>query len=260
MHGGQAYGARAVLSAAHQKATGTAVPEHDWASKDQAARILRELGFRVLAGDDPEAVVPGQRRLARDQRGRRRRDPRGLGGSGPRVPAGGRPPLPGHGDLQGPRHRGPAPQRHPDQAAHAPLDRRGTRPDRSGQRRARRAAAVLAVRDGRRAGRATGTPSPCRRRTATRRSNPQRPRGQGAAGVLPLLRRGRPAGRRRLGGAAEAGHRPADRGQARVDATSARGEAADQAGRPPRDICPTCFMAIPRSGVCDNCGSPRRSR
>ena len=58
MHGGQAYGARAVLSAAHQKATGTAVPEHDWASKDQAARILRELGFRVLAGDDPEAVVP----------------------------------------------------------------------------------------------------------------------------------------------------------------------------------------------------------
>ena len=58
MHGGQAYGARAVLSAAHQKATGTAVTEHDWASKDQAARILRELGFRVLAGDDPEAVVP----------------------------------------------------------------------------------------------------------------------------------------------------------------------------------------------------------
>ncbi len=58
MHGGQAYGARAVLSAAHQKATGTAVPDHDWSSKDQAARILRELGFRVLAGDDPDAVVP----------------------------------------------------------------------------------------------------------------------------------------------------------------------------------------------------------
>jgi hypothetical protein len=58
MHGGQAYGAQAVLSAAHQKATGTPVPEHDWASKDQAARILRELGFRVLAGDDPDAVVP----------------------------------------------------------------------------------------------------------------------------------------------------------------------------------------------------------
>jgi hypothetical protein len=58
LHGGHAYGAQAVLSAAHQKATGTAVPEHDWTSKDQAARILRELGFRVLAGDDPEAVVP----------------------------------------------------------------------------------------------------------------------------------------------------------------------------------------------------------
>ena len=58
MHGGQAYGAQAVLSAAHQKATGTTVRDHDWASKDQAARILRELGFRVLAGDDPEAVVP----------------------------------------------------------------------------------------------------------------------------------------------------------------------------------------------------------
>jgi hypothetical protein len=58
LHGGKAYGARAVLSAAHQKATGTAVPDRDWSSKDQAARILRELGFRVLAGDDPEAVVP----------------------------------------------------------------------------------------------------------------------------------------------------------------------------------------------------------
>ncbi len=58
LHGGQAYGAQAVLSAAHQKATGSAVPDHDWSSKDQAARILRELGFRVLAGDDPEAVVP----------------------------------------------------------------------------------------------------------------------------------------------------------------------------------------------------------
>ena len=22
----------------------------------------------------------------------------------------------------------------------------------------------------------------------------------------------------------------------------------------PREICPTCFMAVPRSGVCDNCG------
>jgi hypothetical protein len=58
MHGGQAYGAQAVLSAAHQKATGSTVPDHDWTTKDQAARILRELGFRVLAGDDPEAVVP----------------------------------------------------------------------------------------------------------------------------------------------------------------------------------------------------------
>jgi hypothetical protein len=58
LHSGQAFGAQAVLSAAHQKATGTPVPDHDWASKDQAARILRELGFRVLAGDDPEAVVP----------------------------------------------------------------------------------------------------------------------------------------------------------------------------------------------------------
>ncbi len=58
MHGGQAYGAKAVLSAAHQKATGSAVRDHDWTTKDQAARILRELGFRVLAGDDPEAVVP----------------------------------------------------------------------------------------------------------------------------------------------------------------------------------------------------------
>ena len=64
MHGGQAYGAQAVLSAAHQKATGTAVSDHDWSSKDQAARILRELGFRVLAGDDPEAVVPGHGVLA----------------------------------------------------------------------------------------------------------------------------------------------------------------------------------------------------
>jgi hypothetical protein len=58
LHGGKSYGARALLSAAHRKATGTAVPEHDWSSKDQAARILRELGFRVLAGDDPESVVP----------------------------------------------------------------------------------------------------------------------------------------------------------------------------------------------------------
>ncbi|MEO6512618.1 MAG: hypothetical protein ABIO16_16585 [Nocardioides sp.] len=58
MHGGQAYGAESVLSLAHQKATGTAVPDHDWTSKDQAARLLRELGFRVLAGDDPDAVVP----------------------------------------------------------------------------------------------------------------------------------------------------------------------------------------------------------
>ena len=58
MHGGQAYGAQSVLSLAHQKATGTPVPDHDWSSKDQAARILRELGFRVLAGDDPDAVVP----------------------------------------------------------------------------------------------------------------------------------------------------------------------------------------------------------
>ena len=59
MHSGEAYGAQAVLSAAaHQKATGTAVTAYDWSSKDQAARILRELGFRVLAGDDPEAVVP----------------------------------------------------------------------------------------------------------------------------------------------------------------------------------------------------------
>ena len=58
LHSGQTYGARAVLSAAHEKATGTSVPDHDWSSADQAARILRELGFRVLAGDDPEAVVP----------------------------------------------------------------------------------------------------------------------------------------------------------------------------------------------------------
>jgi hypothetical protein len=58
MHGGQAYGAQSVLSLAHEKATGTGVRDHDWSSKDQAARILRELGFRVLAGDDPDAVVP----------------------------------------------------------------------------------------------------------------------------------------------------------------------------------------------------------
>jgi hypothetical protein len=58
LHGGRSYGARALLSAAHSKATGTSVPDHDWSSKDQAARILRELGFRVTAADDPEAVVP----------------------------------------------------------------------------------------------------------------------------------------------------------------------------------------------------------
>ena len=58
VHSGQTYGARAVLSVAHEKATGSLVPDHDWSSGDQAARILRELGFRVLAGDDPEAVVP----------------------------------------------------------------------------------------------------------------------------------------------------------------------------------------------------------
>ena len=40
MHSGEAYGAQAVLSAAHQKATGTAVTAYDWSSKDQAARIL----------------------------------------------------------------------------------------------------------------------------------------------------------------------------------------------------------------------------
>ena len=79
MHGGQAYGARAVLSAAHQKATGTAVPEHDWSSKDQAARILRELGFRVLAGDDPEAVVPVTGTGARPARSASMRHARGVG-------------------------------------------------------------------------------------------------------------------------------------------------------------------------------------
>ena len=58
LHSGQTYGAKAVLSAAHEKATGSTVSDYDWSSGDQAARILRELGFRVLAGDDPEAVIP----------------------------------------------------------------------------------------------------------------------------------------------------------------------------------------------------------
>lgn len=58
LRGGQTYGTTAILGAAHLAATGTALTERDFASKDTAARILRELGFRVTAADDPEAVVP----------------------------------------------------------------------------------------------------------------------------------------------------------------------------------------------------------
>ena len=252
MHSGEAYGAQAVLSAAHQKATGTAVTAYDWSSKDQAARILRELGFRVLAGDDPEAVVPvtGEWRETSEVGPDVTRDAWAAAARERLLEA-------------ARRYRATVP---PQELAIEVQRRSGIRTRQLWHHWIDEVIGRVALESARLdeplivslcaddAGRVTdGYPVAVRAVTGER---PEHPNAHAAKERLECYRYFEAVGLPADGGSVapaatvSAPKAAAKRAPSRTPAVKRPTKPAD---RPP-EICPTCFMAIPRSGVCDNCG------
>jgi hypothetical protein len=251
MHSGQAYGAQAVLSAAHQKATGTPVPDHDWVSKDQAARILRELGFRVLAGDDPEAVVPvtGAWREISEVGPDATREAWAVAARERLLEAAG-------------RYRATVP---PQELAIEVQRRSGIRTRQLWHHWLDEVLGLVALDSARLeepllvslcaddAGRVTDGYAVAVR--AAYGERPEHPNAHAAKERLECYRHFDAVGLPADGGSV-APPKVVAAPKARKTATP-RQPAAKRPTKPadrPPEICPTCFMAIPRSGVCDNCG------
>ena len=253
MHSGQAYGAQAVLSAAHLKATGTPVPDHDWASKDQAARILRELGFRVLAGDDPEAVVPvtGAWRETSEVGPDATREAWAAAARERLLEA-------AH------RYRATVP---PQELAIEVQRRSGIRTRQLWHHWLDEVLGLVALDSARLeepllvalcaddAGRVPDGYAVAVR--AAYGERPEHPNAHAAKERLECYRFFDAVGLPADGGSV-APPKPVTIPRAAAKRTSTpRQPAVKRPTKPadrPRDICPTCFMAIPRSGVCDNCG------
>jgi hypothetical protein len=257
MHGGQAYGAQAVLSAAHHKATGSVVADHDWSSKDQAARILRELGFRVLAGDDPEAVIPvtGSWRETSDV---------GPDATREAWAAAARERL-----LEAARrYRATVP---PAELAIEVQRRSGIRTRQLWHHWLDEVLGLVALESSRLdepllvalcaddAGRVTDGYAVAVR--AAYGERPEYPNAHAAKERLECYRYFEALGLPADGGSVEPPKMaPAARATTRTGTRRAATPKAPAAKRPtkpadrPPEICPTCFMAIPRSGICDNCG------
>ena len=253
LHGGRAYGARAVLSAAHQKATGTAVPERDWASKDQAARILRELGFRVLAGDDPEAVVPvtGEWRETSEVGAEASRDAWAAAAREALMEA-------------ARRYRATVPAKElaievqrrsgirTKQQMHYWLGEVLGRTALESVRREEPLLVSLCVDDDGRVGEGYAVAV-----RAAYGERPEDPNRHAAHEQLECYRFFDAVGLPADGGAV-APPKPVTAPRTTTKRTSTpRQPAVKRPTKPadlPRTICPTCYMALPRSGVCDNCG------
>ena len=254
MHGGLPYGARAVLSAAHQKATGSPVSDYDWTSKDQAARILRELGFRVLAGDDPEAVVPvtGSWRETSEV---------GTEATREAFAAAARERL-----LEAARrYRATVP---PAELAIEVQRRSGIRTRQLWHHWLDEVLGVVALENARLdepllvslcaddAGRVPDGYAVAV--LAAYGDRPEHPNAHSAKERLECYRYFEAAGLPADGGTVEAPKMAAPaRTTTKRAAAAPRKTAAKRPTKPadlPREICPTCFMALPRSGICDNCG------
>ena len=255
MHGGRAYGARAVLSAAHQKATGSPVTDFDWASRDQAGRILRELGFRVLAGDDPEAVVPvtGTWREAGEIGPEATRDAF-VAAARERLLEAAR------------RYRSTVP---PAELAIEVQRRSGIRTRQLFHHWLDEVLGMVALESSRLeeplivslcaddAGRVTDGYAVAVR--AAYGDRPEHPNAHAAKERLACYQHFDAVGLPADGGSVAPPKAGAPRA-ATATATKrapARAPAVKRPTKPadrPPEICPTCFMAIPRSGVCDNCG------
>jgi hypothetical protein len=254
MHGGRAYGAQAVLSAAHQKATGSPVPDHDWASKDQAARVLRELGFRVLAGDDPEAVVPvtGAWRETSEVGAEATREAWAAAARERLLEA-------------ARRYRATVP---PAEMAIEVQRRSGIRTRQLWHHWLDEVLGLVALESSRLeepllvalcaddAGRVTDGYAVAVR--AAYGERPETPNAHAAKERLECYRYFEAVGLPVDGGSVEPPKAaPAARTATRRRTAAPKAPAAKRPTKPadiPRDICPTCFMAKPRSGVCDNCG------
>ncbi len=261
MHGGRAYGAKAVLSAAHEKATGAAVSEYDWSSKDQAARILRELGFRVLAGDDPEAVVPvtGEWRETSEVGPEVTRDAWAAAARERLLEAARRyratvPPAELAIEVQ--RRSGIRTR----QLWHHWLDEVLGRVALECSRLEEPRLVALCADD---AGRVTDGYAVAVR--AAYGERPEHPNAHAANERLECYRYFEAVGLPADGGSVEPPKMaPAPRTATRTGTrTGTRRAATPKApvvknvtkpAEIPQEICPTCFMALPRSGVCDNCG------
>jgi hypothetical protein len=254
MHGGQAYGAKAVLSAAHQKATGSPVRDHDWTSNDQAARILRELGFRVLAGDDPEAVVPvtGSWRETSEVGAEATREAWATAARERLLEA-------------ARRYRATVP---PAEMAIEVQRRSGIRTRQLWHHWLDEVLGLVALESSRReepllvalcaddAGRVTDGYAVMVR--AAYGERPETPNAHAAKERLECYRFFDAVGLPADGGSLEPPKpAPAARTATRRRTAAPKAPAVRKPAKPadiPQEICPTCFMAMPRSGVCDNCG------
>jgi len=250
MHGGQAYGTREVLSTAHQKATGSGVRDHDWASKDQAARILRELGFRVLAGDDPEAVLPvtGTWQETSDVGADASREAWAAAARERLLEAARR-----YRATVAPQELAIELQRRSGirtrQLWHHWLDEVLGHVALECSRREEPLLVALVADD---AGRVPDGYAVAVR--AASGDRPENPNAHAAKERLECYRFFDAVGLPADGGSVAA---PKVEAAPKVRKAAARAPAVKRPTKPadiPRDICPTCFMAIPRSGVCDNCG------
>ena len=245
-HDGRTYDSKAILGVAQRYATGEAalVTEFDGGKQD-AALVLRDLGLDVIP-DHGEAELPpspSDEEQAGGRRPRQRRRPRRLGRRGPGDPARGGGPLPRPRDLPGAGRAGAAAQRHPDQPARPLLGRRRAGrvarvcADRgepllsalcvneSGSVGAGYAKAVIAVR-----GELVGDPddhAADERLACYRAFGAVMPDDGGNPALAPQVAAVR------------------DRERARRAATRPQFEG---------QVCPSCNMAIPATGVCDNCG------
>ena len=206
-------------------------------------RSSRDLGFDVSGPDESGHTAPTTASRGRTRRTSEIEEARPPGRSRPATRCRRGPQLPRGHHLQGARGTGPGAHQDPHDPAHPALDRR--RPD-PGRRRLRRPGASRTCRRCASTPRGSVGDGYARRRSRRRRARSPRT----ATGTRP--RSGSscyrlPQGRRAPGGRRHARRSPL--------AWPLQGAGPEGAARPmPVNTCPMCFMAIPATGVCDNCG------
>ncbi len=257
LRGGQAYDSTAVLVRAHQLATGSTFGLRDLAAKDTAARILRELGFRVTTADDPEAVVPltGAWRDVGEVGADETRDAWAAAGREVLLEAAGRyraTVTPKTLALEVQRRTGIRTRQLPHQWLGEVIGRVAV----DGAQRQEPLLASLCVDDFGRVGDGYAVAV-----LAAGGERPEDPEHHAAHERLACYRHFQAVGLPADGGSTAA-LRPeprATRSAAPRATRSTRTAAAKPSPRPtkpadrPVTICPTCFMALPATGVCDYC-------